>query len=177
MISRPFFIAFLAAFMITAAGCSSKDEPKAAPSESAAAEQSANEGEAAPLTSESIDDLGDSEDPMAKAFAELIEKLNEAMAAGIEAETGSNDCARAASGIKAMQAKLTEFNPSVAEEEFPEKGFLELCGKLSPEEQRCMRLSQQRDTPEVCQEVTNNIAPEIRAEIETLFGAEEEEEE
>lgn len=176
MISRHFFIASFAALMIIAAGCSSKDEPSAAPSPSSeSAEPSAAEGETSSALQEGAGEADDSNDPMAKAFAELIEKLNHAMEAGVAAEAGANDCERAASGIMAMQKALTEFNPSVADEEFPKEGFMKLCGKLSAEEQRCMRLSQQRDTPEVCQEVTNNIAPEIRAEIETLFGADEDE--
>lgn len=176
MISRSFIIAFIAALMISAPACSSKEEPASAPAPAnEAAEQSAAEGASSQSPFEAPGAQGDSNDPMAQAFAELIEKLNAAMEAGIEAETGANDCERAASGIKAMQAKLTEFNPSAAGAEFPDEGFLKLCGKLSAEEQRCMRLSQQRETPEVCQQVTNDVSPEIRAEIETLFGVEDEE--
>lgn len=178
MIRRPFIIAFLSALMIAGAGCSSKEEPASSASRSTetAESTSANDTES-PSSFQAADDSNSPSDPMAQAFAELIEKLNQAMEAGIAAEEGANDCERAAAGIKAMQARLAEISGGGIEEEFPEAGFLELCAKLTPEQQRCLRLSQQRDTPEECQEVTNGISEELRDEMETLFGADDESDE
>jgi hypothetical protein len=107
-----------------------------------------------------------------ETFAEGMKQLAEAMNAGIEAETGDTHCERALSGMKGMIAHVAARTPEGRTPPSPPNGllFMQLCESLEVEAQRCMMLSYYRDHGPECEQVKEELPPEVVERIQRVLN-------